>query len=71
MTHKKQYTSADHKKFFSAVAGVIGQHGEVGKSFLLAERTEDASQDANGRICLAWGVDPDTGVSVCLKWSDG
>jgi len=71
MTHKKTHTSAAHKKFFSAVAEVMLQHGEVGKSFLLAERTEDVSQDANGRVCLAWGIISETGERVCLKWSDG
>jgi hypothetical protein len=69
MTDKpKPHTTAAHRKFLAAVADVVSQHGDVGKSFLLVERPDAAEQLPQAKRCVLWGTDPTDGSSVCLRW---
>jgi hypothetical protein len=64
----KDLTTPAHRKLFAALTDVMNQHGDLGKSFVLAERPDLAAEPPPGKTCVLWGIDPNDGSRVCLKW---
>ena len=69
MTDKPQaHSTPAHRKLFAAITDVMNQHGDVGKSFVLADRPDTVEQPPQATRCVLWGTDPIDGSRVCLKW---